>query len=235
MDKIFSSSATNFLSLTTVSGFELVRGDNNLDTCYQYAVKGDEGTKLLVVKIYDKLLDLLAREGSHLVGSRVATILGSKWQLSLLEKRVRRAQHTGMTRLEVSICPAALVKYAPHQPSVKTKWHSKMQAAMDLLVHDVLNNKEVIQLVYRKLSLPTLLGLLGHCSNNLMVIGTRNTWMINARTCHRRHFIGTKQVINMDFKKGKLYLLKKLKTFALRYAASGSIVKVFSLHQHNNK
>ena len=46
----------------------------------------------MVVKAYDKIIDLVAREGSHLVGSRIATILGSTYQLGLFEKRIRKAQ-----------------------------------------------------------------------------------------------------------------------------------------------
>jgi len=39
-----------------------VRGQNILDTCYQYHVKDDKNARILNVKIYDKLLDLIARE-----------------------------------------------------------------------------------------------------------------------------------------------------------------------------
>ena len=31
----------------------------------------------MTVKFYDKLLELVAREGTHQVGSRMATVLGS--------------------------------------------------------------------------------------------------------------------------------------------------------------
>jgi len=33
---------------------------------------------MLNVKIYEKMLDLCAREGIHMVGSRLSTVLGSK-------------------------------------------------------------------------------------------------------------------------------------------------------------
>ena len=79
--------------------------------------------KLLVIKVYDKVLDLMTRNGSHLVGSRIATILGSSRQLSLFEKRLRKVQATGMTRIEVSLCRAAMRKYRLNLPSVRTLWH----------------------------------------------------------------------------------------------------------------
>ena len=79
--------------------------------------------KLLVVKVYDKVLDLIARNGCQLVGSRISTILGSSRQLGLFEKRLRIAQSTGMTRIEVSLCRAAMRKFRLNLPSVRTLWH----------------------------------------------------------------------------------------------------------------
>ena len=63
--------------MTTLSDLKVMRGDNIIETCYQYTVKDQEGEKLLAIKFYDKVLDLVARDGCHLVGSRIATILGS--------------------------------------------------------------------------------------------------------------------------------------------------------------
>ena len=178
----------------------MLRGDNNLDTCFQYCVKDCKGDKLLVVKAYDKIQELVARDGSHLVGSRIRTILGSTKGLGLFEKRIRKAQNTGMTRLEVSICSAALEKFRPDLPSMRTLWHSKMQAAMDLLTAEVLNHRTVIPQVYRRLSVPSLLGRIGGCMDTMMIIGKRSTWMVNARSSNDRRFIGTKQLIGLPLK-----------------------------------
>ena len=172
--------ATNFLSMAPISELKVTRGDNVLDSSFQYVVRGDEGDKLLVVKFYDKLTDLVARDGSHIVGSRIDSILGSKRHLTLFESRIRKAQYAGMTRVEISICHAALEKFRPDLPSVRTLWHLKMQNAIDLIINKVLNHKDILPLVYRKLSLPILLGSLGLCSYNLMVIGRRYSWIVNA-------------------------------------------------------
>ena len=67
------------------------RGDNNLETCFQYVAKDRDGAKLLKIKFYDKILDLIAREGTHSVGSRAAIILGSKRQLTVFENRISKA------------------------------------------------------------------------------------------------------------------------------------------------
>ena len=56
----------------------MIRGNNNLDTCYQYAVVVEKNDKLLNVKVYDKFLDLIGRDGIQMVGSRVGNILGCK-------------------------------------------------------------------------------------------------------------------------------------------------------------
>lgn len=66
-----------------------------------------------------------------------------------------------MTRVEISICRAAIEKFRPDLPSVKTLWHAKVQTALDEVIKQVLNDETVIAGVYRWLSLPTLLGLIG--------------------------------------------------------------------------
>lgn len=46
-----------------MKGLRVVRGDNVLDTCFQYAVLNQEGVRLLNIKIYDKTLDMIGRDG----------------------------------------------------------------------------------------------------------------------------------------------------------------------------
>ena len=89
-------------------------------------MKDKPGNKLLVIKIYDKMLDLVARDGGNIVGSKMNKILGAKRELSLFEKRIRLAQYDGMTRVEVSICHDAIMKFRPDLPPVMTLWHMKM-------------------------------------------------------------------------------------------------------------
>ena len=67
--------------------------------------------KLLNIKIYDKTLDLISRDGRQMVGSRIPEILGCKGYTDPLKKRVCDAQNSGLTRLEVSICTSALKKF----------------------------------------------------------------------------------------------------------------------------
>ena len=126
INQIFDTTDTNFLSLSRIPELSVKRGDNNLDTCFQYVASDKETKKLLFVKAYDKLIDLIAREGSFMVGSRASVILGSKHHLGKFEKKITKVQHNGLTRLEISICKDALRRFNPFEPSVKSLWHFKV-------------------------------------------------------------------------------------------------------------
>ena len=69
--------------------------------------------------------------------------------------------------------------------TICTLWREKTQAALDVIIANVLNNKTVLKHVYKKLSLPHLIGKLGMCSENLLLIGRENSWLVNARTSHK--------------------------------------------------
>lgn len=125
----------------------------------------------MVLKIYDKMMDLLAREGRHLVGSRVSEILGSKRHLSTFNMRLRKAQSHGMTRVELSICPSSFQHYPMTHPSVKTLWHAKLQVFLAMTIRYVFNDEAVLKMIYRKLTVPILIGKFGQTCSNLLIIG----------------------------------------------------------------
>ena len=77
MTKAFQLGGLNFLSLNPISDLRVVRGENNLDTCYQYAVLDGDKETLLKVKVYDKTLDMIGRDGFNTVGTRLDHLLGS--------------------------------------------------------------------------------------------------------------------------------------------------------------
>ena len=151
----------------------------------------------MTVKFYDKLMDLLGREGSHQVGSRLHTVLGCNRFLTPFQKDVCRTQKTGLTRVEISIRADALRKYRPFDPSAKTGWHLAADRGIKALAGEVLNRGHICELVYRELSLCTLLAMLGRCPHNVLVIGQRYSWLVNASTCHSGHFVGTRAVIGL--------------------------------------
>ena len=59
---MFTSGLPNLLSLGRIWDLKVVRGQNILDTCYQYFVNNQRRKRILCVKIYDKMMDLLSRE-----------------------------------------------------------------------------------------------------------------------------------------------------------------------------
>ena len=79
------------------------RGDNNLKTSFQYNIIGQAQRHVMTVKFYDKVLDLIGREGCKCVSSRCSHILCSRRVANSVEQSMRLAQYTGLTRVEVSI------------------------------------------------------------------------------------------------------------------------------------
>ena len=68
-----------------------------------------------------------------------------------------------------------------------------------------------------------------------MLIGRENSWLINARTSHKQHFVGTRQVVGLTGKAQSAESWKRLETFALRYASPGSVVRVYCLHSEDGR
>ena len=70
MDGLCARPGENLYPQGAGGGFTVKRGDNKLQTCYQYAVMDRDQAKVMTVKFYDKTLDLMGREGTKAVGSR---------------------------------------------------------------------------------------------------------------------------------------------------------------------
>ena len=143
------------------------------------------------------MVDLVVREGALTVGSRINNILGSKYTLSIFEKRLCQAQYTGMTRIEISICQAAIQDYGLPWALFSRFFNQRMQAAMEYLVSTVLNHRQSLTLTYRRLPIYRLMERLGSCKENLLVIGISSSWLINARTASPWHFVGTRLPIGL--------------------------------------
>ena len=173
-------------------------GSNNLSSCFQYEVRDQDSDKILNVKIYDKFLDLVGREYIHPVSSRINTVLCSGRQPGCFEKLIRKYQHVGLTRLEISVCHNALKKFSPWNPSVKTRWHVKMANAIDSIISGALNNPKALSMTYRTMSLPRMINHICNTEINILAVGKRLSWIINASTGHRNHFIGTKCVAGIS-------------------------------------
>ena len=96
-----------------------------------------------------------------------------------------------MTRLELSIHSIALKRFDIMQTSYKTEWYKRMIASMDALTDYFLNDEDIIAQCYHKIPTPDLLESLSRTAVNILAIGKKECWIINARTPHPRHFVGT--------------------------------------------
>ena len=229
LGKIFSAPGSNFLAPVPLTGLKLRRGDNNLASCVQYAVLDGDGLKLLQVKIYDKIMDLVGRDGAAVVGSRIAKIVGCQGTLNAFDKRVSQARWVGMTRLEISLCHGALRRYNPFQPSMKTLWAQRVNAAFEHLDRLVLNDRQVLTMSHRRLNIAHLLGELSLSQVQVLAVGHQASWLVSHRTAHRNHFVGT-QLRHKDGCSGKFKMkASRIATFAKRFAAADSQIRVYSL------
>ena len=156
-----------------------------LPTCFSYNVQDENHTVILQLKLYDKIMDLVGRDGIQKVGSRMNKVLGSVRGQDQFIKRVLAAETTGLTRVEISMCSGAFKKYNPFQPSVKTKWHEKMENFMRKLESKVLNNEETLVQTYRRLDVTHLVARLACLKETLMIIGNSHSWIVNAVGVHR--------------------------------------------------
>ena len=86
-----------------MSKFSVKSGGGRLQTCFKYDVVDSETRRAITIKFYDKILDLVGREGCLPVGSRLSTILGAKTKLGSMREVYCVAQTKGITRLEVSV------------------------------------------------------------------------------------------------------------------------------------
>ena len=81
----------NLRQLWGINELKVMSGDNILPSSFQYKLVDGNGKKFVTVKFYDKILDLMGRDGCTLVGSRFSQILGSKMELSRISESARAA------------------------------------------------------------------------------------------------------------------------------------------------
>jgi len=55
-----------------------------------------------VIKMYDKIVELVGRDGTNLVGSQINKVVGAVRNIDKLQRKITKAQNFGLTRLEIS-------------------------------------------------------------------------------------------------------------------------------------
>ena len=114
-------------------------------------------------------------------------------------------------------------------PGVKTLWHARMQSALDELAAGVLNSTKVLCKTYRRLNVPMLLASLVGSDINVLAIGRRQSWVVNARTPDRRRFTGTKINYGYDAALSNYNNWQRLEEQVRRYASANAMMKVYIL------
>ena len=64
INRIFNTYDENFLRHGMTGGLTVKKGSNCLTSCFQFDIFDDDCDKLFTVKVYDKILDLISRDGS---------------------------------------------------------------------------------------------------------------------------------------------------------------------------
>ena len=174
-------------------------------------------------------MDLVGRDGTAIVGSKIAKVVGCQHRLSVFDKRVSLAHRVGMTRLEISLCSGALRRYRPFQPSLKTRWVQRVGAAFERLHRLVLNNERVLAICHRRLNMAHFLGELSLSQVQVLAIGHQASWLVNYRTAHKQHYVGS-QLRHKDGCGGRLDLkLRRIETHVKRFASPASPIRVYNL------
>lgn len=84
-------------------------------------------------------------------------------------------------------------------------------------------------MTFRRLSVPTLLGLIAKTRTNILIIGAKNIWLINAKTPNKRHFVGTRKLLSASVNSTSKTYWNKIEDFVLRYASIGSTIRAYCL------
>jgi len=81
---------------------------------------------------------------------------------------------------------------------VTAHFHKEATNLLNEIVELVLNDKVVLQNVYKHMSVFQLTRALSSIQFNLLVIGRAGVWLIVASTCHKSHFVGTMRSIKFN-------------------------------------
>ena len=102
-----------------------------------------------------------------------------------------------MTRLEISFLFPDLPEYSFNQPGMKTQLQQNATRLIDRLVTDVMNNSIVLKELYKSLNFFKFVHNFGLIKNNILVIGSKQVWMVNCATNHKSHFVGTERSLQI--------------------------------------
>ena len=227
IDQITTCRQLNLFHPFNVGFLRVLAAHGSLETCFKFAAHSLGIGKIATIKVYDKVLDLMGREGCLPVGSRIKTIVGSRQQLDQLSRSMKKAQRTGLTRVELSMHLPQAFDQVLMGAFMRQEWNSMIPKALMSITDDVLNSAKVVRLVHKFVDIPEIIHSIGRLSYNCLVIGEMHAWVVNCRTCHPNHFMGTERKISMATRGSTRQTWDRVRDLALRYASAGASVEVF--------
>ena len=111
-------------------------------------------------------------------------------------------------------------------------WWDKITNTLGLIINNVLNDRTIVQLAYKSLSIPQLLWNLGKVDNNSLIIGKENCWLVVAKTCHANHFLGTERKISHKSTGYDCMRWDRIQDLLLKHATPGATVEIHLLSPH---
>lgn len=181
----------------------------------------------MVIKMYDKIVELVGRDGTNLVGSQINKVVGAVRNIDKLQRKISKAQNFGLTRLEISYRFNKTFRHA----YVTAHFHKEATNLLNEIVQKVLNDKGVLQNVYKHMSIYQLTHALSLIRFNLLVIGRAGVWLIVASTCHKSHFVGTMRSIKIN--QNEKHPLARLNEFVQRFSTPGSNISTYCLSDND--
>jgi hypothetical protein len=85
----------------------------------------------MVVKFYDKIINLVGKDGTKLVGSMIKSVIGSTQKPDAFSSKMRKAKLSGLTRLEVSFRFPDSDDYCFGLPFMKHNFHKQAEILLD--------------------------------------------------------------------------------------------------------
>ena len=110
-------------------------------------------------------------------------------------------------------------------------FHKRIADCMQDFSVRFINEKEVWSQSYRKVPISKLLALLAMAPVNILAVGKNESWMINASTPHKRHFVGSSCSNKLYERPSEMTQWDRLKYFVAKFASLGARVDVYWLHQ----
>ena len=175
-------------------------------------------------------MDLAAREGCFLVGSRCDEILGAKREVNAFQKKIRSCQHQGMTRIELSIFVDRDYGMRFSNPHVARNLYISIKNLIWMIRGFVLNVEPVRSMVLKRVSIECLMAEMGAIKTNYLIVGDQLAWLVVASNWHRSFYVGTERNLGLKSSPGRERSWQDLEVLVKRYASPGATVKVFYLH-----